>query len=156
LAVSARNLGKVQDGQRYINQALRYLDSMTERERYSTRGFYYRITGDYQQCVKEYGELIVRYAADIVGHNGLALCASQLRDMSRARDEVRKVVDMLPNRALFRDNLALYSNYAGDFQTGETEARKVGDTDTYANLAIAFSQLGREQLPQARETYERL
>ena len=31
---------------------------MTERERYNTRGMYSRLTGDYQQCVKEYGELI--------------------------------------------------------------------------------------------------
>ena len=41
---------------------------MTERERYSTRGFYYRVTGDYQKCVSEYGQLIARYAADVIGH----------------------------------------------------------------------------------------
>jgi hypothetical protein len=60
LAVQARNLGQLQDADRYINEALKYLDNMTERERLSTRGMYYRLTGDYQQCVKEYGELIAR------------------------------------------------------------------------------------------------
>ena len=84
---------RLQDADKYINQALRYLDGMTERERYSTRGMYYRMTGDYQQCVKEYGELIARYAADVVGHNQRALCLTQLRDMRRAVDEMRQVVE---------------------------------------------------------------
>jgi hypothetical protein len=86
---------------------------------------FYRITGDYQLCVKEYGELIVRYAADVVGHNQLALCSSKLRNMRTAVDEMRRVVELLPNRVLFRDNLALYANYASDFQTAEKEARTI-------------------------------
>src|SRR5262249_46904002 len=64
LAVASRNLGKLDDAENYSTQALQFLDGMTERERYSTRGFYYRVTGDYQQCVKEYGELVTRYGAD--------------------------------------------------------------------------------------------
>ncbi len=120
--------GNSQDAEKYINQAMSHLDGMTERERYTTRGMLYRITGDYQQCVKEHSELITRYAADVIGHNQLALCASQLRDLTRARDEMREVVKILPKRAVFRDNLALYSNYAGDFETGEKEARTVLET----------------------------
>ena len=69
LSVASRNVGNMQDAETYINEALRYLDTMTERERYTTRGFYYRVAGDWQQCVKEYGELVARYAADPVGHN---------------------------------------------------------------------------------------
>ena len=130
-----------------------HLDGMTERERFSTRGMFYRVTGDYQQCVKEYGELIARYAADVVGRNQLALCLTQLRDMRRRLDEMRQVVELLPKRALFRDNLALYANYAGDFQTGEQEARTVEEPDAYATLALAFAQLGQGQVPQATETY---
>jgi eukaryotic-like serine/threonine-protein kinase len=156
LAVASRNLGKVQDAEKYINEALRHLDGMTERERLSTRGMFYRVTGDYQQCVKEYGELIIRYAADPVGHNQLALCSSQLRDMRRAVDEMRRVVELLPKRVLFRDNLALYANYAGDFRTGEQAARTVPEPDVYAALALAFAQLGQGQLSQAGETYRTL
>ena len=48
---------------------------MTERERYRARGFYYSITSDYQACVKEYGDLIARFAADAAARNNLALCA---------------------------------------------------------------------------------
>jgi tetratricopeptide (TPR) repeat protein len=156
LAVASRNLGQVQDAEKYINEALRYLDSMTERERYSTRGMYYRVTGDYTQCVAEYGQLVERYAADIVGRNQRALCLSQLRDMRGAMREMQAVVDLLPNRVLFRDNLALYSNYAGDFQKGEQEARAVQTPDAYATLALAFARLGQRQVQRAVETYQRL
>ena len=156
LAVAARNLGQLQDAEKYINESLRYLDGMTERERFSTRGFYYRVTGDYQQCVKEYGEMIARFAADVTGRNQLALCQTQLRNMREAVEEMQQVVNILPKRALFRDNLALYASYAGEFARGEKEARAVGESDVYATLALAFAQLGQQQFGQAAGTYRRL
>jgi serine/threonine protein kinase/tetratricopeptide (TPR) repeat protein len=156
LASVSKGLGKQQDAEKYINEALRYLDGMTERERFSTRGMFYLITGDYQQCVKEYGDLIGRYAADIVARNQLALCSSQLRDLRKAQDEMRRVVELLPKRTLFRDNLALYANYAGDFQTGEQQARTIEEVDAYASLALAFAQLGQGQISEANETYKKL
>jgi tetratricopeptide (TPR) repeat protein len=75
LAVVSRNLGRLEDADKYIKQALSQLDGMTERERFVTRGFYYRVMGDYQQCVKEYGELVAQFAADVAGHNQRALCS---------------------------------------------------------------------------------
>ena len=125
LAGVSRNLQQLPDAEKYINQAMSHLDGMTEREQYTTRGMLYRITGDYQHVREGAQRAIQRYAADVIGHNQLALCASQLRDLTRARDEMSAVVKILPNRAVFRDNLALYSNYAGDFETGEKEARTV-------------------------------
>jgi eukaryotic-like serine/threonine-protein kinase len=156
LASVSKAVGRQQDAEKYINEALRYLDGMTERERFSARGMFYLITGDYQQCVKEYGDLIARYAADVVARNQLALCSSQLRDLRKAQDEMRHVVEMLPKRTLFRDNLALYSNYASDFQTGEQQARTVDEADAYASLALAFAQLGQGQIAEASDTYKKL
>ena len=157
LAVSSRNLGRLQDAEQYIKEALRHLDGMTERERFSTRGFFYRLTGDYRQCVKEYGDLSARYAADVVAHNQIALCASQLRDLTRAQEEMRRAVELLPNRAVFRLNLALYSNYAGDFREGEQQARRVQQQGgAYGLLAVAFSLVGQGQLVEAGGTYQEL
>jgi serine/threonine protein kinase/tetratricopeptide (TPR) repeat protein len=155
-AVASRNLHNQQDADKYSAEALRHLDGMTERERYTTRGFFFRVSGDYQGCVKEYGELIARYSADVVGRNQHALCSTQLRNIREAVDEMKGVVAMLPNRAIFRNNLALYANYAGDFQTGEKEARAVPQPDAYALLALAFAQLGQGQFGQASVTYQKL
>jgi tetratricopeptide (TPR) repeat protein len=157
LATLSLNLGNLQDAEKYFKEALRYLDSMTERERYTTRGMYYRMTGDYQQCVKEYTDLIARYAADVLAHNNLALCSTFLRNMPRALAEMQQAVRIVPNRALFRINLALYGNYAGDFQTGDREARmaqKLGSP--LAFVPLAFAQLGQGQLSQAAQTYREL
>ena len=157
LATLSLNLGNRQDAEKYFKEALRYLDSMTERERYTTRGMYYRMTGDYEQCVKEYTDLIARYAADVLAHNNLALCSTFLRNMPRALAEMQQAVRILPNRALFRINLALYASYAGDFQIGEQEARiaqKLGSP--LALIPLSFAQLGQGQLSQTAQTYQQL
>src|SRR3954469_18287535 len=156
LAVASRNLGNQQEAENYIKDAIRYVDTMTERERYSTRGFYYRLTGDYQKCVSEYGELITRYAADLIGHNQRALCLSKLRNMKGAVEEMRQVVTLLPKRVLFRDNLALYRNYATDFAGAANEIATMQEPDAYGLLALAFSQLGQSRFGEAATTYERL
>ena len=155
-AAASRTLHNQQDADKYSAEALRHLDGMTERERYSTRGLFFRVSGDYQGCVKEYGEMVTRYAADVVGHNQHALCSTQLRKIRPAVEEMQAVVQMLPSRAIFRVNLALYANYAGDFQMAEKESRTVPQPDAFALLSLAFSQLGQGLLPQATATYRTL
>ena len=90
--------------------------SMTERERYTTRGGFYRLTGDYRQCVKEYGDLLQAYPADVAARNNLAICLANLRDFSKAFDQLRKVVVIVPNRAMYRVNLASFANFSSDFR----------------------------------------
>jgi eukaryotic-like serine/threonine-protein kinase len=156
LAGVSRNLGRLQNAQTYIKEGLRSIDGMTERERYNTRGMYARLTGDYQQCVKEYGELIARYAADVVGRNQLALCLTQLRRLPEAVDVLRRVVQLLPNLPLFRTNLSYYASYASDFQSAEQEALAVQPPDRYATLALAFAQVGQGRMEEAKATYQQL
>ena len=153
LAIASRNLDNQQDAEKYVKEAVRHLDGMTERERYRTRGLFYYLTSDYQSCVKEYGDLIARFAGDAAARNNLALCLTYLRDMPRAVAEMRQVVKILPNRALYRENLALYAAYSGDFQAVEQEVRKMPDPGLFGRLALALAQLGQRQLPQATETY---
>ena len=156
MAMAARNLDKQQDAEKYAQEAIRHLDGMTERERYRARGLYYYITSDYQACVKEYGDLIARYAADAAARNNLALCLTYLREMPKAVDEMRQVIKILPNRALYRVNLALYADYSGDFQAAEQEVRAMQEPGLFGQLALAFAQVGQGQVPQASETYEAL
>jgi serine/threonine-protein kinase len=156
LAATLRNLGRPQEAEKYLNESLRYLDGMTERERLSTRGYFYLATGDYQKCVTEYGELISRFEADVVGRNQRAVCMTRLRDMRGAVEEMRYVVNLLPNRAIFRNNLALYANYAGEFAVAEEETKALPPASEYANLALAMAQVGQNRLSDAAATYEKL
>jgi eukaryotic-like serine/threonine-protein kinase len=155
-ANQSSNLGRSGDERKYLDLAMQHLDSMTERERYHTRGAFSLASNDYQQCIKEYSDAITRYRADISGRNQLALCLTHQRQMRKAVEEMQEVVKLLPSQPLFRDNLALYLNYAGDFQKAEQEARAVKGRDAYAMLAIAFAQLGQGQRAEAMETYQTL
>ena len=156
MASALRNLDKQRDAEKYAKEAVRHLDSMTERERYRTRGLFYMVTGDDLACVKEYGELITRYAADAAARNNRALCMTHLRRMPEALEEMRQAVKILPKRALYRVNLALYEAYSGDFQAAEREAGAMETPGLFGGLAMAFAQQLQGQLAQAAETYQGL
>jgi hypothetical protein len=156
----SRNLGNVQAANDYVGQAMSHLDSMTSRERFTTRGMYFRLTGDYEKCLAEQRELIKAYAADVVGHNQLAVCAGQLRDFKTAREEMAKIVEILPKRTLFRTNLALLSIDFSDFAEGEKQAglvlEQVPAGDAVALLALGLSVLGQDRPKEAIDAFTRV
>ena len=156
LSAIARNRGKLADAEKYMKQALSQLGGMTERERLATRGSYFSMIGDYEQCVKTYGELLNRYAADVASRNQRALCLSKKREMRAAVDEMQEAVRILPNRVVYRGNLAVYADYASDFTTALKEAQAIKEPYDLGTLAIAFSQLGQGQDAEAAETYRSL
>ena len=157
LATAASNMGQPQEAERFVRQAIRHVDRMTERERLRTRGLLYYITNDYEACVKEYGDLLVQYEADVAARNNLALCSTKLRHMAHARDQMRRVVSILPKRSLYRLNASLYSTYAGDFAQGESDAlaaQQLGDR--WALQALALAKLGQNDFGAATVAYESL
>ena len=157
MAIASRNLDQQQDAERYAKQALGLIDGMTDRESLRTRGLFYLVTGDYETCVEEYGELIKKFAADPAAHNNLALCSTHLRTLSRSLEERNKAKDILPKRSVYRFNLSMDSSYAGDFKAAEQEAleaQKLGSG--LSPVALAFAQLGQGQVPQVLATYQRL
>ncbi|MGE4086177.1 MAG: protein kinase [Vicinamibacterales bacterium] len=157
MAIASANMGQTQDAQTYVQEAIRHVDKMTERERFRTRGLFYYITNDYEACVKEYGDLLARYEADAAARNNLALCSTKLRNMTLAREEMQRVVEILPKRSLYRVNAALYSAYAGSFDAAEQEARVALELqDPWALQALALAQQGQGKTADAVKSYEGL
>ena len=156
LAAMSRNLNKPADAERYIKQAFTLLEGMTEREKFATRGLYYRIIGDNQQCAKEYGDSLARYPADTVALNQRAGCLLAMRQMREAMNAMKQASQMLPNHTGYRTNLALIAALAGDFQTALDVAQKLPAQDPRVLQTIAYGQIGLDMLPQAKETYAKL
>ena len=155
LATTAANVGQPQEAVTFVREAIRHVDRMTERERFRTRGLFYYLTNDYAACVNEYGDLLARYAADVAARNNLALCSTKLRNMPRARDEMARVVALLPRRSLYRLNASFYSTYAGDFAAGEREALVAQELgDRWALQALALAKLGQGDFGAAAVAYE--
>ncbi len=153
------NLNRPQDAQSYFKQAMAHVDRMTERERYRTRGAYYRTIGDLQKCVEEYSDLVRLYPADNIGHLNLASCYSDLRNMPKALEEVRRAVEISPKSAFQRRNLALIAAYASDGQTAEREARaalQLNPSYELAYLTLAYAEILQGQVSQAADTYRQL
>jgi tetratricopeptide (TPR) repeat protein len=158
MAITSRNASRQEDAEKYAKEAVRHVDRMTERERYRTRGLFYLVTGDYETCVKEYGDLIARYPADPNALNNLALCSTHLRTLDRSLDARKKAVAILPNLPVLRSNLAFDAAYAGDFQTAEQQARKAQElgSPSSGSVALAFVDVSQGRLPQAAETLQKL
>ena len=156
LALMSRNLGRLEDASKYTTEALKHLEGMTDRERFAVRASYYMNTGDFQQCVKEYGDLTAQFSADAIGHNNRAVCLSKLRNMREAEEALKQAVQILPKRVMFRANLAMFSDYTGDFQAAEREAKALEKPNDFSTLAVAFAKLGQGLIPEAAETYKQL
>jgi eukaryotic-like serine/threonine-protein kinase len=156
MAIASSNMGRQQDAEKYVKEAIALQDGMTERERYRTRGMFYFLTNDYQPCVKEYGDLIAKYSADAAARNNRALCLSKLRDLSTAVEEMRQVVKILPNRALYRVNLATYAAFSGDAATAEQESRAVLEQSPWALKSLALAQTLQGQVTQTAQTYREI
>lgn len=158
LAVTAHNSGRQEDAEKYVRSALSHIDHMTERERFRTRGYLYYLLGDSQKCVDEYGTLLAQYPSDTAAYNNIADCSTRLRNLPKALEEIKRAVAILPKRAIYHVNVALYSAYAGDFQTAAKEAAVTLqlNPDFFGGfLAQAFADLGQEQIAQAQADYQK-
>jgi tetratricopeptide (TPR) repeat protein/predicted Ser/Thr protein kinase len=155
---SAIKLDRQTDAEKYIKLAMEHVDRMTDRERYRVRGLYYGASGNWQKCAEEYTQLVAQYPGDNIGHNNLAYCLTELRELPKAVEEARRDVETNPN-ATAASNLSLFMSYAGDFQSGEAQARDVQKkypSSESGYIALALAQLAQGQLPQASETYSNL
>jgi tetratricopeptide (TPR) repeat protein len=159
MAAMAQNLGRPSDAVKYMKLAMEHVDRMTERERYRNRGLYYLTTGDWQNCVQEYTQLVTHYPADRVGQNNLASCYTQLRNAPKALEAAQHAVEIVPKGVGQRLNLAFISSFAGDFAAGEKEARtalEISPSAEQGYLTLAEAQLGQGQLEKAAESYHQL
>ena len=159
MAAMDENLGKQEDAIKYMKLAMEHVDSMTEREAYRDRGLYYRTTGDWQNCVQEYTQLVTQLPCGPRRPKNLSLCYAQLRNAPKALEAAQQAVEIVPIGVGPRLNLAFISAFAGDFAAGEKEARKVLSINPSAAqgyLVLGEAQLGEGEIDNAADAYRNL
>jgi tetratricopeptide (TPR) repeat protein/predicted Ser/Thr protein kinase len=159
MAAMDQNLGKTEDAVKYMKLAMEHVDNMTEREAYRDRGLYYLTSGDWQDCVQEYTQLVSHYPADRVGQNNLATCYTQLRNAPKALEAAKEAVAIVPKGVGPRLNLAFISSFAGDFPASEKEAQTalaINPNAALGYLILAEAEIGEGQVDPSANSYHRL
>jgi serine/threonine protein kinase/tetratricopeptide (TPR) repeat protein len=159
LAVVYYNRQQYQEARNYIQEALKRIDQMTDREKYRTRGIYSLITRNFKKAIEEYSALLNQFPGDYVAHANLALAYFFARNMPKALEEERLDIEHNPQSVTSRFNMTWYALAAGEFQAVEDEARTIWELqpdheDVYVTLAL--SQLTQGRIAQATAAYEKL
>jgi tetratricopeptide (TPR) repeat protein len=133
---------------------------MTERERLRTLGLYYaHVTGNLENAVQSFTELIEKYPADAAAHNNLAVASFLTLDFETASREGKAILDIYPNSQLYRSNYGLYSMYSGDFQAGAAQAQTLSEDDPEygtSYLLLAMAALSENDFDAARDAYSKM
>ena len=160
LAVSYNRLGQYKESEDYYNLALRNLDSMSEREKYRTRGGYDIVVAhDPDKAIEEFTSLVRLYPSDTAGIGMLALAYFYKRDMVHAQQAGRRYVEIYPKNVPAKNNVGLYEMYAGEFASAIREQDAVLQLNPNflrAYVGKALSQLGQGQPSEAIATWEKL
>jgi eukaryotic-like serine/threonine-protein kinase len=156
-ALSAAKLGRTEEADQLWKKALALLDRMTERERYRTLGNYYsRVVRNPEKAIENFTRLLELYPADAAGHNNLAVAYFRNLNMAKALEYGGRVLKMYPRVQVYRDNYALYAMYAGDFERGAEEARRIVaevPTATMPYLPIAVNAALAGRFDEAKDAY---
>ena len=156
-AVAAHHLGRSEEAEELWTQALTFMDSMTERERFRTQGLYFMVVSqNYRKAIESFEALVENYPADGAGHNNLAVSYFSVLDFERAMEEGHRVLEIYPNSVFYRLNAALYSMYAGDFAAAEQQGRDalaIDESRAYGWLPIAMSAMSKNDFGTAIAAY---
>ena len=159
LAVVYNNMKQPQQAEKYFSLALSKIDSMSEREKYRSRGDYYLVTRKPEKALEELQHLVAKYPADNTGLANLALAYFYRRDMARALELGTRAVEIYPSNTIQRNNVGLYAMYAGDFEGAIREQHSViemNPTLVLGYVGTAVPQLALGHPDEATATYGRV
>ncbi len=159
LATSYHTLGQRAEAETSYQEAMTHLDSMSERERFRTRGGYYLLIRNYPKAIEEFTSLLKGYPADTAGIYNLGLAHFYSRNMPLALAAGRRAIQVYPKNLFYQNNVALFSLYAGEFETAARDARAVLEQNpsySLSYIALALSELAQGNVAAATTTYHKL
>jgi tetratricopeptide (TPR) repeat protein len=154
------NLRREAEAEESYQKAFKYLDRMSEREKYRTLGGYYLLVSrNFEKAIENYQTLVDLFPADGAGHANLAFAYLSVRDFDRAVESGREAVELEPNDVINRMNYAMYAMYAGDFETSIEESNTVFEQNPafgYALFTAARSAAAAGDVDEARDAFMEL
>ncbi len=150
------NLNRIKESEESYEAAIKLIGTMTDREKFRTRGGYYLMKKNYQKAIDEFTNLTEQFPADVAGHANLAFAYYLAYNMPKAYELGLKALELTPNNIYAHYNLGWYAMAALNHEEAETAARatiEIFPSYEKAYLLLALSQLARDQFFEAMETY---
>jgi len=158
-ATALANMNRREEATEYFELAMTYVDHMTEREKFRTRGTYYLMTRRYAKASEVYEEIVEAFPYDEAARVNLVLPYFYGRQMDRSLVAARAAAETYPQNLMARANFGLISMYASDFETAKSKLADVLKTNpSYetAYVGLALSQLASGERDAAERTYQAL
>jgi tetratricopeptide (TPR) repeat protein/predicted Ser/Thr protein kinase len=154
LAVTEANRGHAAEAETHYRKALEFVDRMTEREKFRTRGGYYTFRRDADKAVEAYQALVRQFPADNAGLANLGLGYVFKGDFQNAVEYTQRALALYPQNVPQRNNLGFFAMYAGNLETALQEQTQVlesnpGFVNGHIGLALALAAAGRRDEAQA-------
>ena len=156
LGATYYNLNKIKESEESYEAAIKLIGTMTDREKFRTRGGYYLMKKNYQNAIDELTSLIEQFPADAAGHANLAFAYYLAYNMPKAYEMGKKALELTPNNINAHYNLGWYAMAALEYEEAETAARatmEIFPSYEKAYVLLALSQLARDQFTEAMDTY---
>jgi tetratricopeptide (TPR) repeat protein/tRNA A-37 threonylcarbamoyl transferase component Bud32 len=153
------NLNMIKEAEQNYNEALKLIGTMTDREKFRTRGGYYLLKKNYQSAIDEFSSLVEKFPADAAGYANLAFAYYLAYNMPKAYEVGTKALELTPKNINSHYNLGWYAMAIGEYVQAETAARatiEIYPAYERAYVLLALSQLARNQFQEALETYKQL
>jgi tetratricopeptide (TPR) repeat protein/predicted Ser/Thr protein kinase len=154
LAVTEANRGHAAEAEAHYRKALEFVDRMTEREKFRTRGGYYTFRRDADKAVESYQALVQQFPADNAGLANLGLAYVFKGDFQKALEYTRRALALYPQNVPQRNNAGFFAMYAGSLEAALQEQTQVlesnpGFVNGHIGLALALAAAGRRDEAQA-------
>ncbi|MGB2885979.1 MAG: tetratricopeptide repeat protein, partial [Dehalococcoidia bacterium] len=153
------NLNQIKESEHNYMEALKLIETMTDREKFRTRGGYYLVKKNFLKAIDEFSKLAGRFPADAAGHANLAFAYYLAYDMPKAYKVGTRALELTPKNINSHYNLGWYAMAIGEYAQAETAARatmEIYPRYERAYVLLSLSQLARDQFTEALETYEQL
>ena len=146
-------------GKRLLNEAVKHVDELTDREKYSILAFHARaVEHDAGKAIGYLKTLIALYPDDSDYHVKLGRVYGEIGRLPDALSEYQEAVRIEPKSVLAYGNVAAtFLYYMGNIAAAVPVLQKMLELDPaneLAHNALGWSYLAKNELPQAQAAFE--
>ncbi len=149
-----------EEGKRLLSEAVKHVDGLSDREKYSILAFYARaVEKNPGKAIGYFKTLIALYPDDSVTHVNLGRTYMQVGRVPEALAEYKEAIRIDPKFVPAYANVVVtYLYQMGDVSSALPECQKILELDpgnAFAQDCLGMSYFAKNELPQAQAAFEK-